>query len=261
MDLESDFLKNSIGRNIITIGSINSGKSYCALHYLFHALQNNMFDSYHIVAPHYKSEQNGSYKFIENFKDKCYIYTQYDPIIAQHIDELRYKKSVFFLIDDSTGVLAGDMLQTDILKLFSTCRHGCGLTSWIVTHAAKIAKKNLRALTTYTFITNILSEKVLQDVYEDFLSIHYKSMKKNYKDFFNDYENMIQESKHPQMLIARNTNGRVAVDFKVDKWNCLQIDLSKIEKPKPQPKPQPKQTVNRTPNFRVQRIDTLRKRY
>jgi hypothetical protein len=86
-------------------------------------------------------------------------------------------------------------------------------------------------------------------------------MKKNYKDFFNDYENMIQESEHPQMLIARNTNGRVAVDFKVDKWNCLQIDLSKIEKPKPQPKPQPKQTVNRTPNFRVQRIDTLRKRY
>lgn len=229
MNLEEDFLKNSHNRNIITIGSINSGKSHMALSYLFYALTNNLYEQYHLILPQYKTEENGSYNFIKQFKEKCFIYNTYDDLIVEHVDDLRYKENIFLLIDDSTGKLS--FAQEPLIRLFSTCRHGKGCTTWCITHASKIAKKTLRSLTTYTFITNILSEKVLEDIYEDFLSLYYIKKGKKYQDFLADYNNMIDTQQYPQMLIARNTNGKIEVDFNCNTWNITKSKRTVEKKP------------------------------
>ena len=58
--LENEFLNDmkDVGRFVCTIGAKGGGKSYTMLAYLKWAIQNNLYEKYHLVLPMYHLEAN-----------------------------------------------------------------------------------------------------------------------------------------------------------------------------------------------------------
>jgi len=244
--MEKYFLQNSIGKNIIVIGSVSSGKTFMCLSYVHYALVHDLYEEIHLIAPQFNSEMNNSYAFLKKYKDKVFVYTEFDESIINHVEKRRYSKKILFVLDDCTGQLNSCM--SSLLKIFSTCRHGKGITTFLITHASKVASLKLRALAQYIFITNITSEKMLICLFEDYVSLYYKKRGQNFNDFFNQYEKMIDTFEYPQMLISRGSNGKIEVDFECANWEIIKLKL-KDEKQKPTPKliERPKTTVIENP--------------
>lgn len=225
-NLEQYFLDDVVqGRNIITCGTIGSGKSYNLVHYLYYSLKNNQYEEYHLVIPQFKSEQNDSYSFLTDYKDRVFIYKDYHELIIDKVDTLRYKKKVFFVIDDATGEV--DFMQKKLIKMMTTCRHGKGITTWLLGHIGKFMRPAIREVTSFIFITNILGEKMMKNIYEEFLSMYYKHRNGNIDNFFEDYRNMKEEYDYPQMVLCRKMNGDIDIDFTVSTWKYLQVNIEK----------------------------------
>ena len=198
--MEQIFL-NAKSFNTITIGATNSGKSYLALCYIRYALKHNLYGEYHIIAPHMKDEQNKSYDFLKQHKDKVFYYTKFAYDILDYVEKRKQNNTVFFLIDDATGMIANDNFQTELLRLFSTHRHKKQITNIIICHSSKNLKKSLRALCHFIFITQIYNEPLLKDIYTDFLSMIYTDKNKTYKDFLSEYSQCRKEE-YFQMVIG-----------------------------------------------------------
>lgn len=83
---EADFLKQFDGKLTMSIGSKHSGKSYMLLHYIKYAMDNDLYDEYHLVLPVYEFEEKDSYAWLDKHKTKARItiYTEHDPIIIEN---------------------------------------------------------------------------------------------------------------------------------------------------------------------------------
>jgi hypothetical protein len=245
MSLEDEFMSKIVGTNILTIGTTESGKTYLCIKILYRLLEEKKYDQYHLVLPHYKTEMNNSYAFLKQFKQHVYIYNKYDDIIVDRINSIKDKQSIFFLIDDATGYI--DNSQTKLQQLMTGNRHGehGKSTIWIIGHGAKIAKRNLRNVVKYIFITTILNRKVLYDIYEEFLSMKYENVKEGWLQFYNNYQESLNEKYH-QLCISLINNGIINIDYNVNKWKILNIDTKTKQKPietTKQTKEQPKKQI------------------
>lgn len=212
-------------RVCLTIGEPDSGKTFMILKYIIHSLNNNIYDEYHLVIPQFNSEKNDSYEFLKQHKNKVFIYLSYDPVIIERISKIRLIKKVFFMVDDGTGEL--DVNDKRLLKLASTSRHGFGCCIWLIAHASKkVIGKGLRGVVKYIFINSIDSVEMLEkDIYNDYVSMTYRRNGLKFDDFFNDYNNIIENNEYGCFLIARRTQqnekvGRLClVDLNVNQWN------------------------------------------
>jgi len=254
MSLENTFIEDleKSCRSIITIGSPDSGKTYLALKYIVHCLNNNTYEEYHLVLPQYKAEYNNSYGFLKQFKDIVRIYDEYDPIIIEGIQKIRKTKRILFMCDDATGSLDINK-DRSLLKLMSTTRHAKGCTVWLICHASKkVISKPIRSCAKYIFITSIESLEVLEkDIYADYISMIYKKMGQKFDDFLSDYTNIMDSNEYGIILISRRTKGdstegrEVKLDLNVNTWSIYNEEIKMVAK-KPVQKSHPLlQTVTR----------------
>ncbi len=239
--LESKFLEDNAknGRSIMSLGIPESGKTFVALKYIKHSLQTNRYDEYHCVIPQFDTEQNNSYAFMKNYKEKIFIYNQYHAVLSERMDNLRKKKKIMFFIDDATAELLNNV-DTTFIKLWTTTRHSSniGLTMWIVLHSAKKAvPPSIRQNLKYLFIYRIESAELLEDtIFKEFLSLQYTKNDKKFIDFVKDYSQVMDNNEYGCVLVAR----KMGIDFEVNSWNLLKFELTP-------PKVKPKVIQNRFP--------------
>lgn len=251
--METEFLKDmrEHGRSVISLGEPESGKTFLALKYIQWALDNDLYDIYHCVIPMYGREENDSYKFIENYKNKFYIYKCYDEVVSQRVKNSieKDKHRVFYFIDDGTSQLMSNMDNT-FIELYTTTRHSKvgGVTIWLCVHSAKkVIIPLIRQSTRYYFIYNIENDQLLEGIYKEMLSLRYRREKKKYDDFVSEYGRCVKDVDYGVMLICKK-----GVDMKVTEWSLLkyvlkgigakkkatikQIEPKKEEARKPEPK-------------------------
>jgi len=225
MSYESDFLEDNKkhGRSIISIGTPESGKSYLALKYVTYSLQNDLYDEYHIVAPTFNHEENSSYDFLKQHKDKVKIYLKYNAVVSERVDKAREKGKILFVVDDATSELLNNMDNT-FIKLFTTTRHSKngGLTLWIIVHSAKkVLPPMLRQNVKYVFLYRIESSELLEDtIFKEFLSLQYRRQGKKYDHFVEEFSEVMENNKFGVVLIAR----KIGIDFDVTHWQFLNAE-------------------------------------
>jgi len=249
MSYENDFLEDNKqhGRSIISIGTPESGKSYLALKYMKYALQNNLYDEYHIVAPTYDYEENSSYDFLKKHKDIVKVYKYYHAVVAEKVDRAREKSKVLFIVDDATSELLNNIDKT-FVKLFITTRHSThgGLTFWMIVHSAKkVLPPMLRQNVKYVFLYRIESSELLEDtIFKEFLSLQYRRQGKKYDDFANEFSEVMENNKYGVVLVAR----KIGIDFEVSNWQFLNAKEQQPPKKMLKEKKQPIEPVKSNKN-------------
>lgn len=218
--IETEFLQDNAehGRSIMSLGTPNSGKSYLALKYLVWALNNNIYDEIHLIAPMIHAEENDSYGFLKQYSKKVFLYQKYHEVVAKKIDKLRESKKIMFMIDDATCELLNNIDNT-FIKLWTTTRHSKsgGLTFWVIAHSGKrVLPPMIRQNIKYIFLYSIESAELLDDtIFKEFVSLQYFNEGKKFKDFVKDYMTSMKKHKFGCILIAR----KMGIDWDVPSWN------------------------------------------
>lgn len=234
--LENEFLNDmkDVGRFVCTIGAKGGGKSFTMLAYLKWAIQNNLYEKYHLVLPMYHLEANDSYSFLKDQK-QCLIYESFHTKITQRVLTDRVKFKVLFIIDDSTSELT-DNIDKNFIKLLTTTRHGNkGVTIWLIFHASKkVMSPAIRMQIDWLLLTNMNNMKLLEDIYIEFLGRYFE----RFRDFKQFYDQAISE-KHNSIIFGTQQKG---IDTNVKNWNLLNSEYD-LQPTKATPKPKPKEST------------------
>jgi len=234
--LEHEFLDDmkDVGRFVCTIGAKGGGKSYTMLAYLKFAIQNNLYEKYHLVLPMFHLEANDSYGFLKDQKH-CLIYESFHPKITQRVLADRVKFKVLFIIDDSTSELT-DNIDKNFIKLLTTTRHGNkGVTIWLIFHASKkVMSPAIRMQIDWLLLTNMQNMKLLEDIYEEFLGRYFD----RFRDFKQFYDQAMSE-KYNSIIFGTQQKG---IDTNVKNWELLNSDYD-LQPTKGAPKPKPKESA------------------
>jgi hypothetical protein len=193
----NEFLTDNFntGRFILSIGIKGGGKTYLMNNFLKLALLTEKYESYHLVIPMYKHEANDSYNFIPN-SNQIKIYNGYSEKVSEIVIKERLNKHTCFMIDDASGELLQN-LDTTLMKLITTTRHGKGCTLWINVHSAKkILSPLIRQNIDYLFVYRLTNRKLLQDIYDEWLSFKFD----DYRQFCDYYLKAMQQKNNAFMF-------------------------------------------------------------
>ena len=214
---EKEFLDAFHGKFTMSIGSKGSGKSWTLLHYIKYAMDNDMYDEYHLVLPVYEFEQNDSYAWLTKHKTKAkiFVYTEHDLMIVNKlIDRKRPYNNAFWGLDDSSGSWK---IQADAfeLKFYSRLRH-FNVTMWIVVHTVRAAlPASLRSQIDFLFLFMNTNRKALEAIYEEWLSISIGT----FKEFMEIYKKNVLDVEYGSMLIWCRKPG--VYDVNVKDWTIV----------------------------------------
>ena len=242
MDHEPDFLDEMRKEGVfnLAIGAKGSGKTYLMMCLLKYALMNDLFKYIVFVCPSWAGEADDQYAFLENQKHVL-IYKHYSEKVSIKVDQLRQKGRTLFLIDDASGELLKRMDNT-LIQIITTTRHFKKCTVYIAVHSARkilapIVRQNINNL----FIYKILNMKLLQDIYEEYLSTYFD----RFSDFKRWYLYYIKE-KHACMHFGLNTHG---LDGFVNSWRVVKLfeDFNTFPATKPIEREKPKEDNKRGP--------------
>ena len=215
---EKEFLEQFHGKFTMSLGCKHSGKSFGLLHYIKYAMDNNMYDEYHLVLPVFEFEQNESYKWLSEHKTKAkiFVYTEHDPMIFNTLISRKQPfNNAFFGIDDSTGSWK---LQADAeeLKFLSRLRH-YNVTQWVVVHTVRAAlPASLRSQIDFLFLYLNTNRKALEALFDEWMSITIPT----FKEFMAVYKKEVLDIEYASMLIFCRKPG--IYDPKVKDWLILQ---------------------------------------
>ena len=233
---EQSFIEDTTktGRFILSIGSKGSGKSYLLCSYLKYVLKNNIFKNIHFICPCYEGEANNSYDFLKNQKHVL-IYKHYSEAVTKIVDKDRRKGKTLFLIDDASGELLKQM-DNSFIQLITTTRHFKSCCVYVCVHSAKkilapIVRQNLDHL----FIYRIINVKLLEDLYDEYLSMLFN----NFKEFKQFYIQATEE-KNSCIHFSLHSEG---LDINVKHWNINEHQIENLIATKAPVKPKPKESI------------------
>ena len=221
---ENEWMKefHQTSRVYILIGIKGSGKSYFINSVLKYSFKHNIHKNYFLVIPSYKFEQNDSYSYIKDQKNKnVKIYNKYHDIVGQHVLDsvinTANKSRSIFIIDDATGFLNVHNMAEHLKYLITTTRHvNCDLI--IACHGAKnVLSSILRSNVDYLLFFKIINSKLLETIYEEYLSVF--NIFRNKKDFITYFNEKINNVKYNCLFIDLINNNIEFINYL--KFNIL----------------------------------------
>ena len=214
-------------RICLSIGLKGSGKTYNSLKYIKYMLENEpkVYDKYLLILPAFQYEQNDSYAWLKEYKKQVNIYPYYSSVIFEQMIEkqssLANKKKdlvkYFFLFDDCT--CAGSTLfniDDFLINAIATCRHvQCGM--WYNAHGAtKVLPPILRNNADFIFIYTISNSKLLEILFDEFISLT-SDEKEPFKQFRNQYREHMQTEFNSFIISVRNCQ----IDWGTKTWKLF----------------------------------------
>lgn len=195
--MENTFLTDNDCRVILSIGSKGSFKTTLLLNYIRYALAMNLYDRYFLVLPQFHNK-SGQYEFLSKYKQMT-IYNNYTQRVSNDVlKNCNGKIKVFFAVDDATSKGLEISKDMKLLHILSTTRHlNCQV--WLLLHASRrVLSVPIRSLVDYMFIHKVSNRKLLESLWEEFLS-----MKDEFFEFkkFSSYYNNILNSDCPILFL------------------------------------------------------------
>lgn len=185
---ETEFLKDAHKSFIVSIGMKRHGKTYMMLQYLKYALENDLFDYYHLVLPQFGHERDGAYQFLNQYKNKVKVYDRYHKVISDKLLKDLGKQHNFFVIDDATGEL-GRNFDDSLTKLVTCNEHGLSCAIWMCIHAGKKVLPPLaRGMLNYLFLYYTTNQVMLKGFWEEYFSKIYRT----FDEFLNVYDAAVE---------------------------------------------------------------------
>ena len=207
------------GSVIVSCGARGSGKSCFMLSMLRACVESNAFEEYILVFPSLYVEQHDSYAWCLKVPEFT-IYTSYHNSILEKLYErnkdLKKQKKTLVVLDDATGFAKELRLATNenLIGLVSQTRH-LKVTVWMLVHSLlNILSPCLRENTSWLLIYSITNRKLLEDIWEEYLSVQC-----DWKEFSNWYRDMSKEKYSSFML---KTSPPVAIDIGSNKWKTTE---------------------------------------
>ena len=245
VSLEVDYFKESMKYDRINLvcGGKGSGKTHFLTQFIKYSMSQKRFSKYYLLLPSFKNEADGAYEFLKVFSNVV-IFTTYSPKIIEMITDDKTPGSKLFALDDSTNFSSNFKQDPKFIGLITTSRHK-KVTMMLIVHSLKaILTPAVRSNVDFLFLYRITNQRLLQDVYEEFLSGVTRQFK-NKHEFLEFYIQNINDVKYsglflPMIPIGEN---KVPFDPNVKDWKFMNIKFVVQEKRVPK-KPQPKKTNN-----------------
>jgi len=202
--------------SIFSIGERGGGKTFLMLKCLNHWMENDVFFEIHLILPDFEDEQNDSYKWLSEFKQKntkLFIYESYHASIGKKIledsqkyfDPKNFKQGMperrwGLFIDDATGMGKSLMRCEYLCKLSTSARHK-RCHSWFIMHyTAGIIPPKVREQIGFIFIYDI-HKVLLQTIYKQY--INFPLDFENFKDFNHYFMTEVTNKDHGCLLIDK----------------------------------------------------------
>jgi hypothetical protein len=211
-DSEEQFTEHIIKGGIfcLSVGTKGSGKTFLMTNILNLLLKLKTYEKIHFVCPAYKGEANDSYKFLENQKH-VQIYLKYNENVSKRVDSDRKKYKTLFLMDDASGEMLQQGIDSTLTQIITTCRHYKVCSVWINAHSAKkIFTPIFRQNADYIFIYKLNNSGLLMALFEEYMSMYYDK----FTVFKNNYKKMTVE-KYSAILLSIHFEG---IDSGVKDW-------------------------------------------
>jgi hypothetical protein len=194
-------------RVILSLGTKGSGKTYLMLNFLKYCLQNKIYEAYVLVFPAYGFEQKDSYGFLKEIEKEPYIYIfeGYDEYISAQLlekqENVKKREKTLYVIDDSSGEQVWN-IDPYLKKIITVVRH-LDISLWMLCHAtSKILAPFLRANTDILLLSRITSYKLLENLYDEFVSLIEQYMGNDgRKRFYNDIIQMHKEKEYQVLYL------------------------------------------------------------
>jgi len=214
--LEKVFIEDNYqnGRFIVLAAQTGGGKTYWALSFVKMAYKYGIYDKYIFVSPTIFKERDKQYDFLQELKD-FELYEQFTPNIIAYIEKEVVKSRILLVLDDASAELMGNKNSKNLLSLVSTVRHGFSVTFIAIVHSLKnILAPHCRNIISYLFIGKYSNAKIINQIWEEFLSM---SIKK-YNEFETLYDNAMKEKQNMILIDLRQS----IVDYNVKSWVLLE---------------------------------------
>lgn len=226
---------------LLVLGQKGGGKSFRMMTILMWLLRNDVFDQYYLVLPTFGYEANNSYMWLEQFKDRVFVSTQYTPEITQAFLQRPDDKvppedipRCFMWLDD---VGMNDLFRNDphFVGLLSVVRHK-RLSVCICYHSltsGQTLSPFLRQNVTHTLLFRVTNEKLLESIYEELVSMtgHFQRFRE-FKQTYNQHT--CSEVNAETGEVTKNYNGLCinnslgCIDWNLGQWLPEESDLLKI---------------------------------
>lgn len=185
----------------VMLGGKGTGKTHNLIHFMetFEELQR--FREIHIVAPHFKDEQNGSYAPLMAFKTPVFVYPEFTAKIGGKLKEIQSRpenadSSILLVVDDGTN--QNLFRDRSLVGLATTSRH-CRISSILVIHGDKnVIPPIIRQNADFIFIF-YCSTKLLKSLYEEHIS-RFPDFK-NYNDFDAKFKERVDKVQYNGMFL------------------------------------------------------------
>ena len=199
--------KKTTGRLALALGSKGSGKTTFLNEYLKYCFKNKVFDIYMLVLPSYSIEASDAYSFIDEKDPNILIFEEYNEALPLKImnyqkkltAKKQQKKKIYFAVDDSSAEnLNSFQMDNNLKRLITSIRHySCVLH--IIAHAVSGTLSTfMRSNTDILMLYNVSNMNLLENVYEEFLSLNKEFRKcdtnrQNKSDFVNRFLQLNEE--------------------------------------------------------------------
>lgn len=178
-EAQTDFINACLENKLVLgLGAKGSGKSYLMLNFLRHAMDNNLFQRYILILPAFEFEQADSYKFINHMRKDIFVFTHYNEVITRDLiknqmDPKKGKLKTLFVIDDSSAQNIFN-IDNNLKHMITVLRH-LNVCMWLICHSCSgILSPFIRMNTDILLLSKLTNNKLLETVYEEFMSLHPK---------------------------------------------------------------------------------------
>lgn len=222
---EQHFLKNIERAMIVSIGAKRQGKSFLLQKVLIYAINNNIFDEYHLVIPNVKQERDNKWSFLVDLPN-VFIYDKYHSLISERMYKLYKKKHIFFCVDDASGEFMGTPDES-FIKLCTRNEHAKWCAIWLNIHSCrKVLSPIIRQQITNIFIYKLSNMKLLKDIYEEYFEMRYPV----WKEFHALYTERVLDQEHN--AIMHSLDGHNEVEGIIN-WDLLKLEPNQQTETKP----------------------------
>jgi hypothetical protein len=205
---EQDLLNYETAKLVVAVGTRGAGKSFLILSIVYYLLVNDLMDLFFLNLPTFRIEQNNSYAWLNEYKDRVFIWNKaYTEELSEHVrSKAGQGKRIFYWVDDATSEAKELNLDKALQHIIFTGRH-LGITLFLCFHALKkVIEKTIRINIDYLLLGKLTKQGVIDDAYQEFFSTmpEFRNKKKGegerlFREFY--YESM----KTPHELICLDT--------------------------------------------------------
>jgi hypothetical protein len=187
------------------------------------AIQNDLFDEYHLILPNYGGERSNAYAFL-NGRKNVFVYDKYHEVVTKKVLNTMHKKRTFFGIDDASSAFS--TVPDETFRQLATCNeHYKKCCVYICVHSSKrVLSPIIRQQITALFLYKISNMKLLKDIYDEYFAIGME-----WKDFYDTYQSNVLNNERNALMYSLEGHHELEG---IKNWTIMSLEMKGGKKEK-----------------------------